>query len=294
MGKVVLSSGPVVGATMKDFNMPAYYFLHCSSGRSWPTDDPHEWLLDRRDDDLLAPARERLIASPDDAERCIRIALRRCSLALVQVVSDVQVVVRHWGDPAPDLKTRAKENRVARTDVVVTTENVKTGTLVVHQDGGDILLHGEQVGQNFPWTVYAAKYERRGVEEQNDQDAASASFTNFVWPDVTAESLSWRLLKSMWNAEAVPCPNCDTPLVIVGIDWRMGLLSFRSARVVRHCLRCRRRVLAAEEEPLAWLAKVLPPLLRPTYLLLWKLTPINWHQLSLVNAPPVQLAGREG
>ena len=83
--------------------MSAYYFLHCPSGRSWPTDDPHQWLLDHRDGEFLAAARERLLLSQAESERCVRAAIRRCGLALVQIVAENKIVARHWSDPAPDL-----------------------------------------------------------------------------------------------------------------------------------------------------------------------------------------------
>lgn len=279
---------------MKDFHMPSHYFLHITSGRSWPTDDPHQWLLDRRDDELLAPARERLMASPDDAERCLRVALRRCSLALVRVVSDVRLVARHWAEPAPDLKEWAKQNGLARPGAGVTFVNVKTGHAVVHEDAGDVLIYGGQVGGSFPWDIYAAKYGRRSIEEQDDGDAAPAGYTNFVWRGSPHERLGWRVLKSIWNAEAVACPNCDVPLVVVSFEWRMGVLSFRSARIVRVCLHCRRQFEVTEEEPLTWLAGLLPPPLRPTHLMLWQPIPIDWLRLSLGRGRVAQAAGSEG
>ena len=278
---------------MKDFHMPSHYFLHITSGRSWPTDDPHQWLLDRRDDDLLAPARERLMASPEEPDRCIRVALRRCSMALVQVVNNEHLVVRHWSAPAPDLRTWANEVGWNRPGLGVMLVNVKSGAAVVHEDGGDVLIHGEQVGEEFPWAVYTEKYERRHGEEQDDSEAAPASFTNFVWAGSPADRIGWQVLKSIWNAERVSCPNCDVPLVVVAFEWRMGLLSFRSARIVRVCLHCRRRFEFSEEKPLSWLGKVLPPLLRPTHLQLWQPIPIDWLELSLGRGRVAQVAGRE-
>ena len=270
-----------------------YHFLHSPSGRSWPTDDPHRWLLVHRDDALLAPARERLVLSPDNQERCLRVALRRCSLALVHLVSDVQVVARHWGDPPPDLRAWTKGHRLGRAGVVVTLVNVKTGTAVVHRDGGDLLLHGERVGPKFPWEQYAAKFERRHDEEAGDGDAAPVSSTNFAWEGSPPERLTWRLLKSVWNAERVECPNCDVPLMLIGFEWQKGMLTFRSGITVRVCLGCHRRFGAAVEEPLAWLASVLPPRLRPTHLRLWGAIPIDWPRLSLGHARPVHVVDRE-
>lgn len=274
--------------------MPHFYFLHIASGQFWPTDDPHQWLLDHRDDDLLTAARERLLLSADDPERCLRAALRRCGLAVVRVIPDSQMVVRHWSGPAPDLRGWAKDAGWNRPGVRVVIMQEKTGQAVAHKDGRDVLMHGQAVGPEFPWEGYESKYARRHDHEVDDHNTALASATNFVWANCPHGMLNWKVLKAIWNAEVVTCPNCNQPLVLVSFDWPKGMLSFRSGRVVRHCLRCRRRFAVAEEEPLAWLAKVLPPALLPTHVRLWGLLPINWSMPSLALGQPVQLGAGEG
>ena len=124
--------------------------------------------------------------------------------------------------------------------------------------------------------------------------AAPAGYTNFVWANCQHETLTWRVLNSIWIAEGINCPNCDVPLVVVSFDWQMGMLSFRAGRVVRHSLRSRRRFLTAEEEPLAGLASVLPPPLRPTHLQLWREFEIDWLRLSLGRGRVAQAAGQDG
>jgi hypothetical protein len=291
---VVNAAALNIRATMRCFMMLSYSFLHFPTGRCWPTDDPHQWLLDHSDDELLAPARERLLLSPDAPERCLRVAVRRCDLALVRVVTNTQIAVRHWSDPPPDLRAWAKALRLNRTGIQVTFENWKTGKVIVHQEAEDLLMFGERVGQNFPWEVYAAKYERRLAEERDDHDTAPASMTNFVWANSPQGRLRWNVLKAAWNVERVECPNCDEPVVLVTFEWRTGMLSFRSARLLRHCFRCWRRFEITEERPLAWLAKVLPPALRPTHVRLWATIPVDWTRLSLGRAEPVQSAADGG
>jgi hypothetical protein len=277
--------------------MSAYFFLHVPSSRSWPTDNPHKWLINRRDDEILAEARERLLLSPNDADRCLRVVLRRCDLVLIQIVADDRIVVHHWSDPAPDLRAFAKVNRLARAGIQVVFANSKNGKLAVHKNAEDLLLFGVRVGPRFPWSEYAEKYERLHAEEAGDKNAASAAYTNFLWETERGgphERLTWQVLKAVWNAERVECPNCDMPLVLVGFEWRIGMLSFRSGRSVRVCPQCRRRFDRVEETPLAWLASVLPPDLRPTQLRLWDTGLINWPRLSLAHHRPVQFVDREG
>ena len=274
--------------------MPNFFFLHISTGRSFPTTDPHQWLLDNRDDDLLAAARERLTLSSKEPERCLRVVLRRCNLVLIQIVAEDRIVVCHWSGLPPDLRMWAKENGWNRTGIQVAFNDVKNNKVIVHEDAEDVLLFGVRVGPRFPWSEYTVKYERRHAEESDDKDAALASYTNFEWENnCPNERITWRVLKSIWRAETVPCRNCDVPLVLVGFEWRRGMLSFRSGRTVRVCSRCCRRFEAAEEEPLAWVASMLPPGLRPTHLRLWKTIPINWISMSLGNARPVQIVDRE-
>ena len=138
-----------------------------------------------------------------------------------------------------------------------------------------------------------SKYERRHAEEAGDGDSAPAAYTNFCWPGSPHERLGFRVLKSIWRAEHVACPNCDVSLVLIGFEWRKGMLSYRYGRTVRVCLGCRRRFEAAMAEPLAWLASVLPVPLLPTHLRLWASIPIDWPRLSLGRGRVVQVAGRD-
>ena len=167
--------------------------------------------------------------------------------------------------------------------------NLKNNKVVVHEDAADVLLYGLRVGDTFPLDEYAAKYGRRMIEETDDADAAPAAYTNFVWAGSPHERLTWRVLKSIWMTERIECPNCDMPLCMTSLTWNQGRLSFRPARLHRHCLRCRRRFDANEEKPLAWMASVLPPALRPTHLEQWRRFEIDWTRLAFKHHRPVQL-----
>lgn len=274
--------------------MSAYFFLHVPSGRSWLTDDPHRWLLARRDETLLAPARERLHDSADDNERCVRVVLRRCGLTLLQTVSDARVVVRHWGQPAPDLRAWARAHGWNRPGVPVAFEDLKSGATTLHADGQDVLMDGRRVGPAFPWSEYLTRYERRHIQDGDDEDAAPASSANFGWPGVADGRMTWRVLKAIWNAEGVLCSNCDAVMILTAFSWTKGPLSFRSARIVRHCPGCRRGFESEESEPLAWVASVLPPDRRPTRVRQWREFEIDWDRLVVRPPRPVQRVGGDG
>jgi hypothetical protein len=269
-----------------------YYFLHVSSGRSWPTNDPHAWLLDNHDDPLLAAARERLVASPDDSDRCLRVALRRCGLALAHVVTENRLVIQHWTEP-PDLRVWAKKYKHTKSGIEVLFNSVKTGKIMLHPDGHDLLVYGVRVGEKFPWEEYTKKYEQRVVEEEDDAEVAPGSYSNFGWPGIPRGKLIWKVLKSIWANERVSCLNCDVPLMFTSINWNRGLLSFRSASLVRHCADCRRRFVVLLDEPLAWVAFVLPPSLRPTHLRQWRDFEINWSTLAFRHHRPPRDEGEE-
>lgn len=279
---------------MRGFNVPNFHFLHTPSGRSWPTSDPQQWLLDHRDELLLAPARDRLLDSDHDSERCVRVVLRRCGLVLLQTVSDARVEVRHWGQPAPDLKAWARVHGWNRPGVPVAFEDVKSGAATLHADGQDVLMYGRRAGATFPWSECVTKYERRRVQDGDDKDAAPASSTNFGWPGVPEGRLAWRVLKAIWNAESVSCPNCDAPVILTTFSWTKGPLSFRSARIVRHCPGCRRGFESEESEPLVWLASVLPPDQRPTRVRQWREFEIDWDRLVVRLPRLVQRVGGDG
>ncbi len=203
-------------------------------------------------------------------------------------------MVRHWGNPASGLKSFAKDHCLAQPGVGVSFVNAKTGHIVTHEDAQDVLRYGARVGPTFPWFEYTTEYDRRHAGGAGDQDAAPASCTNFGWPGVPEGRLNWLVLKAIWNAEGVPCPNCDTAMTLTAFSWPQGPFSFRSARVVRHCLRCRRRFETDEEKPLEWLASVLPPDQRPTRVRQWRDFEIDWGRPAFFGLRLVRAAGREG
>ena len=58
-----------------------FHFLHAESLNSWPVPNPVRWSLQNAHEPILARAADGLKKlTPDDADRIIRLVLRRCSL----------------------------------------------------------------------------------------------------------------------------------------------------------------------------------------------------------------------
>ena len=93
--------------------MSRYYFLFRDTGRSWQISDPVAWCLDHAGTPLLAPAADRLLESPDEPDRLIRVVLRRCGLVLVSITAS-NILVSYWGEPAPDVRAFAKDHRLGK------------------------------------------------------------------------------------------------------------------------------------------------------------------------------------
>jgi hypothetical protein len=64
-------------------NRRSFWFLHTSTGESWPVDDPVAWSLKNARQPILERARERLVTlDAADPQRVIRLVVGRCHLSL--------------------------------------------------------------------------------------------------------------------------------------------------------------------------------------------------------------------
>lgn len=260
---------------MQNPSFPRLFFLHRPSGDSWEVENVAAWLLDHAGHSLLGRARERLLRSPDDPGRLLRVVLRRCDFVFLHAVSEDRVVAHYWGT-APELRSFFKEQDLARPGIRVVLWNRRTDHLEIHESETHFLF-GEQARTGFPWEMYQGKYKRRNYEEPDDGDAAPQSPTNFQWDDGGHNCIAWRMLKSFWRSEHVACPNCDVPAFLLSFSWNRGPLSWRPGRVERACSRCRRVFDRVENEPLLWLASTLETDLRPCRLVWpWRRFKIDW------------------
>jgi hypothetical protein len=242
-----------------------HFFINAQTGSTWELEDPISWCLRHsRDEPILAPASERLVTlGPADADRVVRLVIRRCRLNLLHVQPD-RVLVHFWSrESRADLRPFCKDLGLTRTEVEVVLLRRKDE--FVSLCGGDEFLYGEG-DASLPWEHYRRKWQRRNEQEADDGTKAPHSFTNLIWEG--SPEIPWNVLKCVWVREQAPtCPNCDTPQVMLRFWlrrrlWFVGLNSF----LTRVCFTCRH--VFVEDYPgnlLGWIVNTLDRNLWPTH-----------------------------
>ena len=241
---------------------PRYHFIHAATGESSAVDDPVAWCLEHARDPLLENARERLLQcdSRTDPQRILNVVYRRCGLNMAEVRPG-HLVVHHWTALA-DIRPFCKLHRLARPDVQVATVRHKEGLVVVQP--GDGFLYGGLLGAGFPWDEYRQRWEHRHEGRADDAAASPCGRSSYRWEGVEAGRVPWAALKSIWRREqAIPCPNCDTPLAAWAFTWRHRTLLSMHGHVFRLCFACRRDFQESTGGLRPWLAATLAPGLLP-------------------------------
>jgi hypothetical protein len=243
-----------------------FWFIHGQTGTTFQVDDPISWCVQHRDEGILAPARDRLVTlGPADADRIVRLVVRRCKLTLLDV-RPRRVLVHFWSrESRADLRSFFKVHGLAHDGIEVMLLQRKEEFIWTRR--GDDFLYGEP-HPCFPWDVYQEKWMRRNDQEADDWTQAPESLTNFSWEGLPAPFIPLAVLKCIWLREQAPdCPNCETPEVMLRFWWRRrvwvgGLNSY----LTRGCFACRRVFI--EDFPgnlLEWVVKTLERGLWPTH-----------------------------
>jgi hypothetical protein len=251
---------------MEVFMPGSYFFLHVTSDYTWQVDDPVAWCLENVDNPFLERARERLLLSPGDPDRLIRVVVRRCGLVLIHRVSEELVTVQFWGQPAPDLRPFLKLHGLTTPEVRVALVARKTESIVFQP--GSAFLYGDVVPPTFPWKLYQAKYERRDAEEADDWQTAPHTWGTLCWDRASSErAIPWAALKSIWRLGQAPsCPNCDTSLVVLRFLWVLPIMFSGIRRITRGCFGCLRQFEEGVDKDFwGWLVTHLDPDLLPTH-----------------------------
>ena len=256
-----------------------YFLLHAPTGESWQVTDPVGWCLEHRLDPLLSRGRERLVTlGPEDGDRIVRLVTRRCGLVLIDLASPWSVVVHHWAEPPPDIREFLKNRGLAKHEVKVALANTKN-EVVALRPGSDF-LHGEPARPRFPWRRFEAKWRRLHVQEPDDWQAAPLTWNTLCWDEADQERvIPWIVLKSIWpRDQAPPCPNCDTPLVVLRFLWVLPILFSGIRRITRGCFGCHQEFTETVEWDFwAWLVKTLNYELLPTHQYGTKKYDLRWR-----------------
>lgn len=171
--------------------------VHIQTGESWAVDDLVAWCLHNSRQPILKRAQEGLLnLTATDKDRVIRLVTRRCSLNLIEIISD-RVVVHHWGQNLADLRPFFKTQGLAQKYVEVVVINRKKETNTVQS--GDDFLFGVQFSQDWPTEIYLSKWERRNEQEPDDSLAASGTHSGFAWDGVENNLIPWAAMKSAWR-----------------------------------------------------------------------------------------------
>lgn len=212
--------------------------LDTRTGDSWQVDDPVAWALAHADQPILGRARAGLLALTEaDRDRVVRLVTRRCGLHFVEV-RDAQVIVQYWVKPG-DLRAFFKQHRLASKDIQVILSERKHEVFIVTK--GDEFLYGVPLSASFPVQQYQARWEQRGIEQQDDWQPAPASWSSFFWEGIPQGRIPWAVLKAVWQRDETPdCANCDCRLLTNGFGWFFSFFN-KYPRVWWFCPSCRRR-----------------------------------------------------
>ena len=105
-----------------------FHFIHTDTLNLWSVANPVQWSLQNAHQPILARAADGLgKLSVNDADRIIRLVLRRCSLNLLELQPG-SVLVHHWGSNQADLKPFFKANGLACPEVQVVLKDRKKET----------------------------------------------------------------------------------------------------------------------------------------------------------------------
>jgi hypothetical protein len=256
------------------------WFLHATTGESWPVDDPVAWSLHHAREPLLERARERLVTlDAADPQRVIRLVVRRCRLNLLELRPG-WVVVHHWGQQGQgDLRPFFKNHGLAKRDVQVALIDRKREATTVQT--GDALLYGEQLAPFWPWKVYWRKWQRRAEQEPDDWTAAPHTWSGFAWEGIEPNRIPWAALKSAWRRTTAPliCFNCDQPTLLVNFGLPQYGMFNREALFVHACRQCQRQFQDYSIDRYdvgKWMVSHLDAEVLPDFIL-WMGKPVKWQ-----------------
>lgn len=182
--------------------------------------------LEHTHEPILARAAEGLAKlTTSDADRIVRLVVRRCSRNLLEAQGN-QVHVQFWGlQGLADLKPFSKSHRLARREIGVVLRDRKDETVTTLTC--DSLLYGVPLATDFDIELAQNKWERRFVNESRDLDAAPGTRSGFAWNGLPDGSIPRATMKSAWRRVVpVSCLNCSGETFLMNFGLRqMGLFN---------------------------------------------------------------------
>jgi len=257
----------------------SFHFIHGDTLDSWPVADPVVWCLQNARQPILGRAAEGLAKlGREDAERVIRLVVRRCGLNLLEV-RPASVVVHHWGPHRADLRPWFKSNRLVRPEIKVVLRDRKKE--ITTTNTGDDFLFGDRIAADFPLELFQSKWGRRYEQEADDWQAAPGTWSGFSWADVEDNRIPWAALKSAWlRAAPGVCLNCNTPTILVNFGLRPVGMFNRSPHFVSACPKCCRSFRDDSiTDVRAWIVASLDAEVRPVAEMVWGRR-VNWEGKS--------------
>lgn len=245
-----------------------FHFIHTDTLNSWPVADPVQWSLAHAHEPILARAAEGMAKlSVGDGDRIIRLVLRRCSLNLLEVLSE-SVVVHNWGSHRADLKPFFKLHGLTRPEIEVVLKDRKKET--VSTLTGDSFLYGVPLASDFDLELFQSKWEKRFEIESDDWQAARGTSSGFAWDGMEDGFIPWMALKSAWRRAGVVCQNCSGPTFLTNFGLRQVGMFNRSPNIVRVCVPCRRTFVDDSiKDVRAWIVANIDAEVWPTYEMVW-------------------------
>jgi hypothetical protein len=247
---------------------PVFHFIHTDTLNSWPLTDPVQWSLQNAHQPILARAAEGLSKlTMNDADRIIRLVVRRCSLNLIELQPG-RVIVDHWGSNRADLKPFFKTHGLARPEIDVVLKDRKKETVTTLT--GDSFRYGDPLASDFDQELFQSKWEKRFDKEADDWRAAPGTNSGFAWDGFPDGFIPWAAMKSAWQRDGSGfCLNCSGPTFLTNFGLRQVGMFNRSGFVVRVCGTCRRSFRDETVDVKAWMVANLDAANLPESEMVW-------------------------
>lgn len=244
-----------------------FHFIHTDTLNHWPVADPVQWSLQNANDPILARSADGLgKLTSNDADRIIRLVLRRCSLNLLEVLPEC-VVVDHWGLNRADLRSFFKSHGLARPVIEVVLRDRKKETVTTLT--GDSFLYGVPIASDFDLELFKYKWERRFSNEPDDCTAVLGTSSGFAWNGLQDGFIPWAAMKSAWRSGSGVCLNCSGKTLLVNFGLRQVGMFNRVGFVEHVCGACRRSFRDESVDEKAWMEANLDVEDRPDYEMVW-------------------------